>query len=96
MPPTTRRNTGPTEIRAKLQPGLERDDRAGRVGGAAADLDLAPAGLPPQRQQQSVVEKFDPAAAEAVLAAAVEADDFRAPQAAGETDQEDGAIAQAA
>ena len=52
----------------KLQPGLERGDRAGGVGRAAADFDLAPAGLSPQRQQQSVVEKFDPAAAEAVLA----------------------------
>ena len=80
----------------KLQPGLERGDGAGGVRGAAADLDLAPAGLPPERQQQSLVEKFDPAAAEAVLAAAVEADDFRAAQAAGETDQEDRAIPQAA
>ena len=79
----------------KLQPGLERDDRAGGLRGAAADLDLPPAGLPPQRQQQSVVEKFDPAAGEAVLGAAIEADDFRAAQAAGETDEEDGAVAQA-
>src|SRR5208283_6017105 len=79
----------------KLQPRLERGDGAGRVRGAAADLDLAPAGLPPERQQQSLVEKFDPAAAEAVLPAAVEANDFRAAQAAGETDEEDRPIAQA-
>ena len=47
-------------------------------------------------QEQAVVEKFDPAAAEAVLWAAIEADDFRAPEAAGEADQEDRAIPQAA
>ena len=42
------------------------------------------------------MEKFDPAAGEAVLGAAVEADDFRAAQAAGETDEEDRPIAKAA
>src|SRR5208337_2610234 len=87
--------TWPDRNPRKLQPGLERGDGAGGVRGAAADFDLAPASLPPQRQQQSGVEKLDPAAAEAILAAAVEADDFRAAQAAGETDEENGPVAQA-
>ena len=80
----------------KFEPGLQRNDGAGGVRRAAADLDLAPAGLAAQRQQQSVVKKFDPAAAKAILGAAIEADDFRAPEAAGEADQEDRAVAQAA
>src|SRR5208337_1288976 len=80
----------------KFQPGLQRNDGASGVGRAATDLDLAPAGLSPQSQQQSVVEKLDPAAAEPVLPAAIEADDFRAPEAAGEADEEDRAIPQAA
>src|SRR5271165_2603573 len=46
----------------KLEPRLERGDGAGGVARAAADFDLPPAGLSPQRQQQTVVEKFDPAA----------------------------------
>ena len=36
----------------KFQPGLQCNDRASRVGRAAADFDLAPASLSPQRQQQ--------------------------------------------
>ena len=96
LPPTTRRNSGPIEIRANFSQVSSATTGQVASRGAAADLDLAPAGLPAQRQQQAVVEKFDPAAAEAVLAAAVEADDFRAPQAAGEADQQDRAVAQAA
>ena len=91
-PPEQRPDRNPPEF----QPRLQRDDRAGGVGGAAADLDLAPAGLAAQRQQQAVVEEFGPAAVEAVLGAAVEADDFRAPQAAGEAEQQDRPVAQAA
>src|SRR5271170_1572856 len=74
-PPEQRPLRDPPEF----HPRLERDDGAGRVGRAAADLDLPPTGLAAQGQEQSVVEEFDPAASEAVLGAAVEADDFRAP-----------------
>src|SRR5208282_1418854 len=68
---------------------------AGGLRGAAADLHLPPAGLSPERQQESVVEKLNPAPAEAILGAAVEADDFRAAQAAGEADEENRPVAQA-
>ena len=51
----------------EFQPGLQRDDRAGGVGGAAADLDLAPAGFAAQRQQKTFGENFDPAGRRARL-----------------------------
>ena len=79
----------------EFQPGLERGDRAGGVRRAAADLDLAPAGLAPQRQEHAVVEEFRPARPlEPILGRAVEADDLRAAQAAGEAEEEDRPVAQ--
>ena len=56
----------PAEQRAmddprELEPGLERDDGAGRIGGAASDLDFAPAGLAAQCQQHAFVQNFHPA-----------------------------------
>ena len=90
-PPEQRPDSNPGEF----EPGFERGDGAGGLRGAAADFDLAPASLPPERQQQSLVEKFDPAAAEAVLPTAIEANDFRPPQAASEADEEDRPVAQA-
>ena len=49
LAPDHRPEQRPTRNARELQPGLERGDRAGRVLRAAADLDLAPAGLAPQR-----------------------------------------------
>ena len=81
----------------ELEPGLKSDDRAGGVAGAAADLDLAPAGLASHANDDALVEDLDPAGAVlGLVGAAVEADDFGAAQAAGEADQQDGAVAQAA
>ena len=66
------------------------------VAGAAADFDLAPAGLAAQRDEDALVEDLGPAGSVLGLpGAAVEADDFGAPQPAGEADQQDGAVAQA-
>src|SRR5690606_19837754 len=47
----------------KIEPGLQRHHRAGGVGRTAADLDLAPAGLAAQGDEQALVEDLDPAAA---------------------------------
>ena len=94
FPPTTRRNRGPTEIRANFSQvssaatGQVAPRSRGRFRPRASQSS-------PERQQQSLVEKFDPAAAEAVLPAAIEANDFRAAQAAGEANQEDRPVAQA-
>jgi hypothetical protein len=44
-------------------PGLQGDDRAGDLGGAAADFGLAPAGFAPQGDDEAAVEDLDPAAA---------------------------------
>jgi len=80
----------------ELQPGLQRDDGAAELAGAAPDFDLAPAGLAAQGDQDALVEDLGPAGSVlGLLGAAVEPDDFRAPQPAGEADQQDGAVAQA-
>ena len=80
----------------EFQPGLQRDDGAAEVAGAAPDFDLAPAGFAAQRDQDARVEDLGPAGSVLGLpGAAVEPDDFRAPQAAGEADQQDRAVAQA-
>ena len=53
--------------------------------------------LPRRRNQHALVENFDPAAAIlGLVAAAIEADDLGAAQAAGEAEQQHGAVAQAA
>ena len=71
----------------EFQPGLKRHDRAGEIGRAAADLDFAPAGLAAQGDEQALVEELDPAGAVVgLIAADIEADDFRAAQAAGEAE----------
>ena len=81
----------------EFQPGLERDDGAAELAGAAADFDLAPAGLAAQRDEDALVEDLGPAGSVlGLLGAAVEPDDFRAPQPAGEAEQQDRAVAQAA
>ena len=81
----------------EFQPGLERDDGAAELAGAAADFDLAPAGLAAQRDEDPLIEDLGPAGSVLrLLGAAVEPDDFRAPQPAGEAEQQDGAVAQAA
>src|SRR5690606_20753885 len=77
----------------KLDPALQRRNRAGRVGRAAADLHLAPAGLAAHCQQQALIENLDPASAVLRLVAAkVEPGDFRTAQRAGKADQQHGAI----
>ncbi len=82
---------------AELQPGLQRHDRAGGVGRAAADLDLAPAGLAAQGHQHALVEDFDPAGTVfGLVAADIETDDLGTAQAAGKAEQQHGAVAQAA
>ena len=65
---------------------------------AAANLDLAPAGLSPLRRQNTFVrEKLDPAAAILrLIVAKVEADDFEAAQAACEAQKAHGTVAQTA
>src|SRR3984885_12741501 len=79
----------------ELEPGLKGCDRAGEVAGAAADLDLAPAGLAAHPDDDALIEDFDPSGAFlGLIGAAVEADDFGAAQTAGETNQQDGAVAQ--
>jgi hypothetical protein len=56
---------------------LEGDDRAGRIRRAAADLDLAPAGLAAQDDEQAVVEDLDPATAVfSLVAASIQPDDL--------------------
>ena len=113
---------------AEPHPGLQQDDRAGVGARAATDLDLAPAGLAVDGQQQaafaccariwSVVvlflarrlgagihaggrrlgasEDLDPSGPVlGLVRAAIETDDFRAAQAAGEADRQDRLVAQA-
>ena len=80
----------------EFQPRLQRDDGAAELAGAAADFDLAPAGLAAQRDEDALVEDLGPAGSVLGLpGAAVEPDDFRAPQPAGEAEQQDRAVAQA-
>lgn len=65
----------------ELDPRLDGNDRAGRVGGAVADLDLSPTGLPAQDDEQALVEDLDPAAAVfRLVATKVQSDDLRAAQ----------------
>lgn len=78
----------------QLQPDLQGDDRAGRIRRAAADLELAPAGLAAQGDNQALVEDLDPAGRIlGLVTATIQPDDLRAPQAAGKADQQHGAIA---
>lgn len=88
---------GSTCDAAKADPALERDYGVGVVAGAAADLDLAPAGLAAQGDQQPLPSKiFDPAGAIAVVVAHdVETDDLGAPQAAATAQEQNSAVAQA-
>ena len=110
----------PVRDPAESHPGLEHRDGAGEGGGAAADLDLAPAGLAVDGQQQAAVAagadgsavfsdrvncrlfstepkiSIQPVPSSVWLGAAIEADDFRAAQPAGEADGKDGLVAQAA
>jgi hypothetical protein len=91
------RQGGPVSDAAELQPGLQGDDRAGGVAGAAADLDFAPPGLAAHPDEDALVQEFDPAGAVlGVVGPAVEPGDLAPAQAAGEADQQDGAVAQAA
>ena len=96
---------GPMADPAEPHPGLEQRDGAGFGAGAAADFDLAPAGLAGDLQQHAAVVvrilagriDLDPACPVLALAgAAVEADDLGAAQSAGEAERQDGAVAQAA
>ena len=106
-----RRNSGPQPVGAaggavdarEAQPGLEGRDRAGGGHRAAADLDLAPAGLAAQGQQQALRHDPGPAGAPAgpvaalrveVLAAAVEPGDLGAAQPAGKAHQKHRPVAQ--
>ena len=78
-------------------PGLEQRDGAGVGARAAADLDLAPAGLAKNLQQGAAVHEFDPAGPVlGLIGTAIEADDFGAAQRPGEAERQNGAVAQAA
>ena len=86
----------PMSDAGELEPNLNRSDRAGEVARTAADLDLAPAGLAADPDEDALVEDFDPSGAFfGPVRTAVEADDFGAAQTAGEAEQQDGAVAQA-
>ena len=95
MPPTTRRNTGPTEIRPNFS----------QVSSAATGQVASEEPRPISTSRQPVLPRSvssSPSSKNSIQpplrpssAAAIEADDFRAPEAAGETDQEDRAIPQA-
>ena len=69
---------------AEVYPGivqvlLERMHRAGLVAGAAANLNLAPAGFAAKRQDQTLFFDGDPAFAFiSIIPIDIEADDFRA------------------
>ena len=89
------------EQRAEVDPGimqilLKRMHRAALIAGASANLNLAPAGFAVKRQDQTLF--FQPAMAIQPLPSSVsspidiEADDFRAAQAARITDQQDGPV----
>src|SRR5271168_1088942 len=82
---------------AELQPGLQGDDGAGGVARAAADLDFTPPGLAAHANEDALVQQLDPAGAfRGLFGPAVEPGDFTAAEAAGEADQQDGTVAQAA
>ena len=57
---------------AEFQSGFDRGDRASEIRGAAANLNLAPAGLAAQRHQHALVEDVDPAVSVLALVAAIE------------------------
>ncbi len=86
----------------EAQPGLEGRDGAGGLCRAAADRDLAPAGLAAQGDEEALGDDQGPAGARAVagirldvVAVAIEAGDLGAAQPAGEAQEEHGAVAQA-
>ena len=79
---------------AKPQPGFEKSDRAGVGARAAANFDVAPAGLAPDSQERPFGEELDPAGAVFGLAgSAIKTDDFGAAEAAGEADRQDRPVA---
>lgn len=81
----------------ELDPGLDRGNRAGRIGRAAADLDLAPSGFTAQGNKEPHVEDLDPTATVICLVGfQIEADDLGAPKAAGKADEQHRPIPQAA
>ena len=81
---------------AEPQPGFEEGDRAGVGARAPPDFDVAPAGLAADGQEGAFGQDFDPAGAVLGLAGpAIEADDFRSAEAAGEADRQDRPVAQA-
>ena len=87
---------GPAGDPPEPHPGLEQGDRAGVGARAAADLDLAPAGLAADGEEGALGEDFDPAGAVLGLAGpAIEPDDLGSAQAAGEADRQDRPVAQA-
>ena len=53
----------PVADAGKAEPGFQRRNRAGGVAGAAADLDLAPAGLAAHLDDDALVQELDPAGA---------------------------------
>ena len=75
---------------SEVQPLFQRVDGAAPVRRPAGDLDLAPAGLGVEREDDSALEDLDPApvVGRAILVG-VEADNFRAPEPAGIADQQD-------
>ncbi len=80
----------------KFEPRRQGDDWTGCVGRAAADLNLAPAGLAAQAEEHALVEDLDPAAAVlGLVAAAIQANDLGAAQAAGKAQEQHGAVTQA-
>lgn len=80
----------------EAQPGLQRLDRTAGRNGAGADLDLAPAGLAAQGDEQAAGQDLDPAAAVGgLIAAEVEPGDLGPPQPAGEPQKQHGPVAQA-
>ena len=81
---------------AEPQPSLEKGDRAGVGTRAPADFDIAPAGLAADGQERALRKEFHPTRAVFGLPGpAIEADDFGAAQAAGETDRQNRPVAQA-
>ena len=63
---------------------------------AAADLDLAPAGLAAERDEQAVVEDLDPSGARPVCRGGSRGRRFRSGAARRRSREQDGAVAQAA
>ena len=80
-----------------MQPLRQGMDRAGLIRGAAGNFNLAPAGLAAQGDKRAVLHDLDPATRVwRVILAMIDADDFRPAQAAGEADQQDRPVTQAA